>query len=337
MSPLIRAFARGLREYFIDASKQLLSGPAQSCRWGSKLERWQATIQSYMERDLSAGRYPVKSERWNTPKSFVHAVQELQELVPARIAEFANTVLCSRGYNTDVWDEGLKPYPISSEWLDTDGDWDESYLGVKQFSEWIPPWEQDRAVTCHYHRTVPAMTHGSGSVPTITTTSIMSDPTTTRNEPVTNQATMVELTGAIQISVTGVTKEHMQTAAKATLAALFQVDASLVTHVIAVETRRLQDSTARQLAGSWSVSFKIAAPAHKVASIQTYVAQMNKGAFTTTLGTELTKAGATPVGLTVTSVTAEKAPAAADASCSQHLVAVSGIALVAVFISTCLF
>lgn len=144
--PLIRTFARGLRHYFIDAGEQLLAGPGQRCRWQSKLNRWHAILKPYIERDASHDRYPTRQD-WYQFKDFDTSVQDLKDLVAER-DRFKQTILCS-GTRTqhgfmNMWEEKLKVYPVSDDWLNTDGNWDEEMLGVDMFSEWIPPWDTNR-------------------------------------------------------------------------------------------------------------------------------------------------------------------------------------------------
>ena len=59
-SPLIRAFARGLRSQYMQAAEELLRGPLGRCRIQSKLDRWQAAVEPFMAADAAAGLYPAK-------------------------------------------------------------------------------------------------------------------------------------------------------------------------------------------------------------------------------------------------------------------------------------
>ena len=52
---MVRAFARGLRRYYVDAAERLLAGPLQPCRINAKLDRWTAALKPYLDADRAAG------------------------------------------------------------------------------------------------------------------------------------------------------------------------------------------------------------------------------------------------------------------------------------------
>jgi len=131
-------------------------------------------------------------------------------------------------------------------------------------------------------------------------------PTTSTEPSTSTAASPVEVTGSMSVTTDGaVTKEQMQTAAKATVASWYGVSLSSVTDVVATKSRRLAEK-ARRLADAWSITFKITAPASQAASLRSKTATFadNKAYVKSKLGTKLADADADVKSLTVSSITA---------------------------------
>eukprot|EP00729_Bicosta_minor_P002337 gene2337-4630_t len=60
---MVRAFARGLRRYYMDAAERLLAGPLQPCRINAKLDRWAAALKPHLDQDEEDGLYVFKQKK----------------------------------------------------------------------------------------------------------------------------------------------------------------------------------------------------------------------------------------------------------------------------------
>ena len=60
---MVRAFARGLRRYYMDAAERLLAGPLQPCRINAKLDRWAAALKPHLDQDEEDGLYVFKQQK----------------------------------------------------------------------------------------------------------------------------------------------------------------------------------------------------------------------------------------------------------------------------------
>merc|ERR1712094_9741 len=74
--------------------------------------------------------------------------------------------------------------------------------------------------------------------------------------------------GTLTVNAAGATKTRIETAAKKALASKLGVAEDSIS-VTATESRRLAASLQRRLAGTWSVSFTIVAPASQLATVDT--------------------------------------------------------------------
>ena len=71
---MTRAFAVGLRRYYMNAAEDLLAGPLQPCRINAKLDRWSAALVPHLDEDDSAGLYPV----WGLHRSILASPSTLR-------------------------------------------------------------------------------------------------------------------------------------------------------------------------------------------------------------------------------------------------------------------
>jgi hypothetical protein len=111
---LNRAFALGFRSLYIDASRQLLSGPLLPCRTRAKINRWKEAIKFYVEEEKKAGLYPPVKGRDNDWWGQVYRWRDYG--LPERISSFRSTISCSRRLSTSAWNPELNnavpaPYP----------------------------------------------------------------------------------------------------------------------------------------------------------------------------------------------------------------------------------
>ena len=107
---MYRAFAVGLRRYYINAAETLLAGPLQPCRVNAKLDRWTAALKPYLDADQAAGLYP----EWGMIKQLTGdlGITELaanfkNSVVPQLSQRFKDSVTCGKAQNTaanaDAW------------------------------------------------------------------------------------------------------------------------------------------------------------------------------------------------------------------------------------------
>jgi len=104
---LVRAFARGLRRYYMDAAATLLAGPLQPCRVNAKLDRWAAALKPHLDADQAAGLYP----EWSMVKQMTGAMgmgfttfsaDFKSRVVPHYTNTFKSSVTCGLKQNTDT-------------------------------------------------------------------------------------------------------------------------------------------------------------------------------------------------------------------------------------------
>ena len=140
---MYRAFARGLRRYYIDASERLLAGPMQSCRIDAKLERWTAALKPFMERDTQLGLFPeLGMMKLMAPgQTFADFAADFKNsVVPGYISDFKSAVKCSAttDANADLWGDVIDE-PVIGAMMDVA---DEEYDGIKTLPEhphWVAP------------------------------------------------------------------------------------------------------------------------------------------------------------------------------------------------------
>jgi len=105
-----------------------------------------------------------------------------------------------------------------------------------------------------------------------------------------------EITGTLVIRIPGANKSQIENATKHTLAVHFDLLPSQVS-TVAVESRRLGAAEERRLAGTWTITFVLSAPANKIASINTKQAILQQpgglvaGTFTAILQIQLLASG----------------------------------------------
>jgi len=108
---------------------------------------------------------------------------------------------------------------------------------------------------------------------------------------------MVSITASIFL-----TKEMVESATKASLAAHLEIDRSLVT-VMATQKRRLKEVTpARRFADEWSIAYTITAPTSKMTALRSKATAIENDStsFRASMKSELIKAGASPAEASIT-------------------------------------
>ena len=88
---MVRAFARGLRRYYMDAAERLIAGPLQKCRMDAKLDRWTAALKPFMARDTELGQ----CEYLAYSGSILHGVHRYNMLTLVSIT-YMHVPLCKR-------------------------------------------------------------------------------------------------------------------------------------------------------------------------------------------------------------------------------------------------
>ena len=108
-------FGLGLRQYFMDAAVEAMTGPLRMCKIRAKLNRWKASIDSAMGDDVAARLWPPQTGQDGGYTYDAHFDYFRDTQVPSHLDKFRESVACGAGgstYKPEQWGD-MYSVPVS--------------------------------------------------------------------------------------------------------------------------------------------------------------------------------------------------------------------------------